>query len=103
MAISRQDRAKQFMGFDALKGLKEALKKKEIEYIDKIELSEESCQEIEKCFNKLEKGSVVEITYYYNRQYITVKGIIVKIDYARKKVELANGRSICLDDIYKIK
>lgn len=32
MAISRLDRAKQFMPFDALKGLQEALRSKEIEY-----------------------------------------------------------------------
>ena len=41
MAISRLDRAKQFMPFDALKGLQEALRSKEIEYEEKKELSEE--------------------------------------------------------------
>ena len=40
MAISRADRAKQFLPFDALSGLQEALRKKEIECEDKIELDE---------------------------------------------------------------
>lgn len=41
MAISRADRARQFLPFDALKGLNEALRNKEIEYEDRKELSEE--------------------------------------------------------------
>ncbi len=41
MAISRADRAKQFLSFDALKGFSEALREKEIEYEEKKELSEE--------------------------------------------------------------
>ena len=38
---SRADRAKQFLPFDALKGLQEALREKEIENEEKKELSEE--------------------------------------------------------------
>ena len=37
MVVSR---AKQFLPFDALKGLQEALREKEIEHEEKIELSE---------------------------------------------------------------
>ena len=33
--VSRVDRAKQFLPFDALKGLQEALREKEIEYEEK--------------------------------------------------------------------
>ena len=60
---SRVDRAKQFLPFDALKGLQEALREKEIEYEEKIELSEESLTELENEFNKIEKGSYVKIRY----------------------------------------
>ena len=35
MQVNRIARAKQFLPFDALKGLKEALRKKEIEYEEK--------------------------------------------------------------------
>ena len=38
--MSREDRAKQFMPFDALKGLQEALREKEIEYEQRKELTE---------------------------------------------------------------
>ena len=42
MQINRIARAKQFLPFDALKGLQEALKEKEIEYEERKELSEDS-------------------------------------------------------------
>ena len=34
--LSNVDRAKQFLPFDALKGLQSALREKEVEYVDKI-------------------------------------------------------------------
>ena len=43
MVVSR---AKQFLPFDALKGLQEALREKEIEHEEKIELSEETLSEL---------------------------------------------------------
>ena len=45
MQINRIARAKQFLPFDALKGLQEALKEKEIEYEERKELSEDSLYE----------------------------------------------------------
>ena len=44
---SKSDRARQFMPFDALKGLQEALREKEIEIESRRELSEESLMELE--------------------------------------------------------
>ena len=46
MQFSRTNRAKQFLPFDALKGLQEALREKEIQYEDRKELSEETLVEI---------------------------------------------------------
>ena len=99
---SRVDRAKQFLPFDALKGLQEALREKEIEYEEKIELSEESLTELESKFNKIEKGSNVKIRYYKNRQYINICGVITKIDYTKKKIQINNTENINMCDILKI-
>ena len=90
--VSRVDRAKQFLPFDALKGLQEALREKEIEYEEKIELSEESLTELENEFNKIEKGSYVKIRYYKNRQYIEINGIVTNIDYTRKKIQITTSQ-----------
>lgn len=99
---SRVDRAKQFLPFDALKGLQEALREKEIEYEEKIELSEESLKELENEFNKIEKGSYVKIRYYKNRQYIEINGIVTNIDYIRKKIQIDKSENINMCDIVNI-
>lgn len=99
---SRVDRAKQFLPFDALKGLQEALREKEIEYEEKIELSEESLKELENEFNKIEKGSYVKIRYYKNRQYIEINGIVTNIDYTRKKIQIDKSENINMCDIVNI-
>lgn len=102
MAISRLDRAKQFLPFDALCGFREALRKKEIEIEEKIELSEESLEELEKEFNKLEKGRNAKIKYYKDNQYINVNGIVTNIDYIRKRITINKTENINLCDIFKI-
>ena len=48
MVVNRIARAKQFLPFDALKGLQEALREKEIAYEEKKELSEETLAELNK-------------------------------------------------------
>ena len=47
MAECRENRAKQFMPFDALKGLQDALREKEIECEQKEELIEERIMELQ--------------------------------------------------------
>ena len=102
MQINRIARAKQFLPFDALKGLQEALREKEIEYEEKKELSEESLNDLQKEFNKIEKGKKVKIRYYINSQYKNSEGIITKIDYIRKKITINMNENINLCDVLKI-
>lgn len=52
MVAYSADRAKQFLSFDALKGLQDELRKKEIEYEQSEELTEESFMELQTDFNK---------------------------------------------------
>ena len=102
MQVNRIARAKQFLPFDALKGLQEALREKEIEYEEKKELSEESLNDLQKEFNKIEKGKKVKIRYYINSQYKNSEGIITKIDYIRKKITINMNENINLCDVLKI-
>lgn len=99
---SRVSRAKQFLPFDALKGLQAALREKEIEYEDKKELTEDSLLELEKEFNKMEKGSKVKIRYYKDRKYIDISGIVTNIDSVRKKIQINQIENINMCDIIKI-
>ena len=59
--MSKSDRAKQFIPFDALKGLQEALREKEIEYTQKIDLAEEEIEKISEKLQSLEIGDNVTL------------------------------------------
>ncbi len=102
MAVNRVSRAKQFLPFDALKGFQEALREKEVEYEEKKDLSEEILTELDECFNKLEKGSIVKIKYYKNRKYNEVNGKVTNINYVRKKIQINNEENINISDIVEI-
>ena len=99
MVVSR---AKQFLPFDALKGLQEALREKEIEHEEKIELSEEILAELNNDFNKIEIGSKVRIKFYKNMKYIEISGIITNIDYIKKKIQIDQNQNINISDIVYI-
>ena len=94
LIMTRASRAKQFLPFDALSGFKEALKEKEIKKEAKIELSEDSLQELENKLNELEKGSIIKLIYYKNNRYIETIGTVAKIDYMRKKIILIHDDEI---------
>ena len=102
--VNRVARAKQFLPFDALKGLQEALseKEKEIEYEEKKELSEETLAELNNRFNQIEKGSYVKIRYYRNGRYSEIKGIVTYIDYIKKKIQIDKIENINICDIIDI-
>ena len=99
MVVSR---AKQFLPFDALKGLQEALREKEQEQEEKIELSEESLLELNNSFNKIEIGSKVKIKFYKNNKYVEISGTITNIDYIKKKIRIENFQNINISDIVSI-
>ena len=101
--MSRVDRAKLFIPFDALKGLKEILREKEREVEERKELSEESLMELQEELNKVDKGSTVFIKYYKNNKYVDISGIITKINFAKKKIILNENISINICDIIKLK
>ena len=103
MQFSRISRAKQFLPFDALKGLQEALKEKEIEYEERKELSEEALINLDKKFNRIEIGNYVEIRYYKNRQYIEINGIVTKFDFIKKKIQINKNENININDIIDIR
>ena len=102
MVVNRIARAKQFLPFDALKGLQEALREKEIEYEAKKDLSEDTLQELNTKFNQIENGKYVKIKYYKNGRYSEIKGIVTNIDYIKKKIQINKIENISIYDIIDI-
>ena len=101
--MTRQQRAKQFQPFDAMKGLTQALQDREERHlrVDKIEVSEEKTQEISCILERVESGVRLRIEYYKAFHYVVKRNIVEKIDKARKFLELS-GERIYFSDIYDI-
>ena len=96
------DRARQFMPFDALKGLQEALREKELEIENRKELSEESLLELDEQLKRVKIGDVVCIKCYKKRRYVEKEGIVTAIDIIGKKVVLDENELISFSDILRI-
>ena len=98
--MNRADRAKQFMPFDALKGLKEELKKREERrlLVEKKEISEEETERISANLLKAEKGDGVKITFYRKGRYVCEEGILTEKNFAHKFIAV-NGVRVFFDDI----
>lgn len=102
--MNREDRAKQFAPFEALTGLRDALRQVELELerVEKQEVSEDRAAKISKVLNKIEKGKTVRVTYYDSGYYVDVEGVVTSIDRTFKFIVIGEGK-IFFDDIYDIK
>ncbi len=100
--MNKVARAKQFLPFDALKGLQEALREKEIEYEEKKDLSEDTLNDLNNKFNQIDNGSFVKITFYKNGKYSEIRGRVTNIDYIKKKIQINKEYNINICDIVNI-
>ena len=100
--MNKVARAKQFLPFDALKGLQEALREKEREYEEKKDLSEDTLNDLNNKFNQIDNGSLVKITFYKNGKYSEIKGRVTNIDYVKKKIQINKEYNINICDIIDI-
>lgn len=100
----RQERAKQFAPFDALRGLREALAKKEREHErqERGEVSEETAAEIEATLIKLKKGDRVRALIFDDGYYVTVEGQVTKFDVTYRYIKVEDGK-ISFSDLYDLK
>ncbi|MBR5899972.1 MAG: YolD-like family protein [Clostridia bacterium] len=101
--MNREDRAKQFLSFDALSGLRQELKRREEKrlMIEKKEVPEETAMEISNKLAVIDKGEEVEITFYYKGVYVTASGVVTAKNTAFKYLSL-NGAKIAFDDVYDL-
>ena len=101
MTIS--ERAKQFMPFSALKGLDEALLKKEQQLLmSKIELCDDEIEAINKTLSTIEAGHQLCVTYYDNGKTATVSGTLEFLNKDSLCMKV-NGILILFKDIVNIK
>ena len=101
--MMREERAKQFQPFDAMKGLQEALRDREERHsrVERHEISEEQQEKNSEVFAKLTKGMHVQLDYYCKFHDITKKGTVTEISTAFRYLKLGKEK-IFFCDIYDI-
>ncbi|MBQ4560039.1 MAG: YolD-like family protein [Tyzzerella sp.] len=99
--MSREDRAKQFMPFAALKGYPEALRKKEKIVVPKTEVSEEYAEVLDRKLRKVKKNDIITVIYFCNQEYLKKTGMVSRIDKLARVLKVVNTK-IGFDDIYDI-
>ncbi|MDO4941603.1 MAG: YolD-like family protein [Lachnospiraceae bacterium] len=101
MKMSREERAKQFMPFAALKGYSEALRKKEKKVVARIELSDDQKEMLDRKFHQIQVKDMVTVIYYEDSDYIEKIGMISKIDLDAKILKVVNTK-IPFENIYDL-
>lgn len=88
--MDRENRAKQFMPFDALKGLREALAEKERMIVPKHDLSEEQKDEIDMKLRQVKKKDVITVEFFKNIEYVQLTGIVSQVDNINRKLVIVD-------------
>lgn len=110
--MSMQDRAAQFSPFAALTGYEDAIKETGRLTDVRIELGDEERELLDRKQRYLQERITdrpeITITYFVPDEkkaggtYISVSGQLKRVDEYARKLELANGKKILLDDIVDI-
>jgi len=98
--MRRIDRAKQFLPFDSMKGLQEALRAQEEmqSRVEKRELGEEDAEHISHLLGQTSRGDTVKVVYYRSGRYVTAEGEVTAFDPIRRTF-VVDGQKISFDDI----
>lgn len=99
--MNREERAKQFMPFAALKGYPDALRKKEKIVVSKMEFSEEYQEELDRKLRKVHKNDMVTVMYFCKNEYLKLTGMVSRIDASSRIMKIVNTR-IAFEDLYDI-
>lgn len=99
--MSREERAKQFMPFAALKDYPEALRRKEKIVVPRMELSEEYQEALDRKLRQVHKYDMVTVIYFCKGEYLKVTGMVSRIDETARVLKIVNTK-IAFDDLYDI-
>ena len=102
--MNREERAKQFMPFDALKGLNEELRRREAKMLreEKRVLFEEEAEKLSSRLARLQVGDEVEAVFYENGYYLTVSGRVESVNRSFGFLTVG-GRRVYFSDLYRLR
>lgn len=99
--MSREDRAKQFMPFAALKGYEEALRRKEKIIVPRPVLSEEYKEELDRKLRQVKKNDMITVVYFHQNEYRKQTGMVSRIDETARVLCVVSTK-ILFDDLVDI-
>ncbi len=101
--MSQADRAKQFMPFDGVKGLQEALREKEriVVNVDKRELSPDYEAELDLKMQQVRPGYMVKVVYFHENAYLEKVGMVSRLDGDGRMIQIV-GEAISFDDVFDV-
>ena len=101
--MPRSRRAKQFMPFDALTGLREAIAAKERVIEPRRYPSEDAIAEMNAKLLDLHKGQLITVVYYgdYEQRYLQLTGPVIKVDPYWHSIQIENI-TIDFSEIYEL-
>ena len=105
--MNREERAKQFMPFDALKGLREELSARERAALrrDRRELFEEEAERLSASLLVLTRGKAIGVQFYDNGYDRSVSGEVLAVDTVFSRLSLlCDGERLVISfgDIYRL-
>ena len=101
--MPKENRAKQFAPFAALKGYEEELyvQERKLTYEARREVSEDEAERLNRKLCALQEGEQLEVTHYFGCRYIKTAGSLTQLNQEKGFLKV-DGRMIRFCDIYKI-
>lgn len=98
--MPKSQRAKQFAPFDAVVGLRKALKEKEKIRLPRKEITEDIALEIDTVLRNLNTGDITTVVYYddLEENYVQFTGEFEKLDIKKRTIKICNSL-IIIDNI----
>lgn len=99
--MSKEERARQFMPFAALRGFDEMLAEELAVKEDKRELGEEDSEKISHTLAKISKGDFIRVTFYDKTRYRRECGTVTEVNFTSGYFKVGIVK-VFLDDIAEI-
>lgn len=99
--MSRQERAKQFMPFAALKGYEDALRKKEKVTVPKAQLCPERQEELDRILRQIRRNDMVTAVYFQEGEYVKLTGMVSRIDGTARILKIVDTK-IDFENLYEV-
>lgn len=101
MAASKEERARQFLPFNALTGYYQMIMEKQRVAESKKELSEDEATVLSNKLKNLHRHDLVSVTFYDKDAYITKTGMITDIDFTFQTLTIVKTK-IPFQDILRL-